>query len=49
MHVDWIKVDKINSVAIGESGASGDSVVLEEESLHGSNIINEWGQVMQWH
>ena len=44
MHVDCVKVDEINSVAKGESGANGDSIVLDEESLHGSSIINEWGQ-----
>ena len=44
MHVDWVKVNQINSAAIGESGASGDNTFLEEESLHGSSIINEWGQ-----
>ena len=44
MHVEWVRIDQINSVAKRESGASGDNTVLEEESLHGSSIINEWGQ-----
>ena len=41
MHVYWVKVDQINSTAMGESGASGDNKFLEEESLHGSSIFNE--------
>ena len=44
MHVDWVNVDQINNVVIGDSGASGDNAFLEKESLHGSSIINEWGQ-----
>ena len=44
MHVDWDNIDQINSIAKEESGASGDNTVLEEESLHESNLINEWGQ-----
>ena len=41
MHVDWVKVDQMNNASIGESGASGGSAVLEEESLLGSIIVNE--------
>ena len=44
MHVDWVNIDQINNAAIGESGASGDNAVSEEESLHGSSIVNDWGQ-----
>ena len=44
MHEDLVKFDQINSVAIEESGASGDSTVMEESSFHGSSFFNDWGQ-----
>lgn len=42
--MDQIYVDQINNTAKRGDRASGDNAVLEEESLEGSNLMNEWGQ-----